>query len=175
MFELNINIDNIFSSLEHNYFTRKKYDVGDSPTVEHQEVHLQENLGLPNDRFENSRYPITFFSFEVAKEVCDNVNIELDIKLFRRNIIISGVYLNALIGKRFFIDDVEFEGIAHCAPCTWMNESMKKGVYKEMIGRGGLRAKVIKSGTISKGNSKLISDFEINQNPLSRLTKPNLP
>ena len=150
-----IQIHNIFTSPKHNYFTRVKFDIGTYETIEHDEIELVKDRGLKDDRFEFSKYPITFFSLEVAKDVCASQEIALDLKLFRRNIIISGVHLNSLIGQRFFIDGIEFEGLAHCSPCTWMNAVMKKGTYNAMKGRGGLRAKVISDGTLKLGKNNL--------------------
>jgi len=170
-----ITIHHIFTSPSHHYFTREKFDVGDAPTIEHDSVELSESKGLSGDRFEFSKYPITFFSLEVAEEVCSSLDIELDIKLFRRNIIISGVHLNSLVGKRFKIGDVEFEGLAHCAPCTWMNAVMKKGAYSLMKGRGGLRAKIISGGVLSCENMILSSEAPLNENILRPLDKPKLP
>ena len=170
-----IKIHHIFTSPEHHYFTREKFKVGDAPTLEHNSIELVANQGLKDDRFEFSKYPITFFSLEVAEDVCKSVEIELDIKLFRRNIIISGIHLNSLIGKRFFIDGVEFEGLAHCSPCTWMNSVMKKGVYQAMKGRGGLRARVIKGGVLSSTCRTLLTETEILKDPLEALKMLNIP
>lgn len=91
-----ITIHHIFTSPEHNYFTREKFDVGSAPTLEHDSIELVSGRGLKGDRFEFSKYPITLFSREVAEEVCSALNIELNLKLFRRNIIVSGVHLNSL-------------------------------------------------------------------------------
>lgn len=170
-----ITLHHIFTSPKHHYFTREKFDVGIAPTIEHQSLELSQGRGLKDDRFEFSKYPITFFSLEVAEEVCSSLELDMDIKLFRRNIIISGVHLNSLIGKRFKIGSVEFEGVAHCAPCTWMNAVMKKGAYAAMRGRGGLRAKVIRGGTIICGDAELISKEMVDENPLKRLDKIKLP
>ena len=170
-----INIHHIFTSPEHNYFTREKFDVGSAPTVEHNSIELFGGRGLNGDRFEFSKYPITLFSREVAEEVCSELDLELDIKLFRRNIIVSGVHLNSLIGKRFKIGNIEFEGLAHCAPCTWMNAVMKKGAYSSMSGRGGLRVKVINGGVLSCGEAELFSEVALVENPLKPLAKPKLP
>lgn len=175
MYKNNIIIHHIFTSPKHHYFTREKFDVGDAPTIEHNSIELVTEKGLKDDRFEFSKYPITLFSLEVAKEVCLQLDLELDIKLFRRNIIVSGVHLNSLIGEKFMIDGVEFEGLAHCAPCTWMNAVMKKGAYSQMSGRGGLRVKVIHSGILKCGDSQLISKTILDENPLNRLGKPKLP
>jgi len=170
-----IEIHHIFTSPKHNYFTRDKFDVGDAPTLEHQSVSLQEERGLAGDRFEFSKYPITLFSLEVAQDVCTTLELELDLKLFRRNIIVSGVHLNSLIGKRFKIGEVEFEGLAHCSPCTWMNAVMKKGAYSEMKGRGGLRAKVVNGAVLSCGEAQLWSEEELSTNPLQALRLSKIP
>jgi hypothetical protein len=77
-----INIHHIFTSAEHHYFTREKFDVGDAPTIEHNSIELLSGRGLTGDRFEFSKYPITLFSHEVAEEVCSELDLELDIKLF---------------------------------------------------------------------------------------------
>ena len=173
--EKTIKIHHIFTSPKHNYFTREKFDIGDSPNIDHYSIVCEEAKGLKDDRFEFSTFPITLFSFEVAEEVCKEMEIKLDIKLFRRNIVLSGVHLNSLIGKRFKIGEIEFEGLAHCSPCTWMNAVMKKGTYSAMRGRGGLRVKVISGGVLSLGKNSLYSKEEISQNPLTPLKRPKIP
>jgi MOSC domain-containing protein len=111
-----VNIAHIYSSPEHHYFTREKFDIGTAPTYEHDSIILEPNRGIKGDRFEGSTYPLTFICEEVIKEVCQNLDIIYRPSLFRRNIVISGINLNQLIGKRFRIRDVEYEGIEHCAP-----------------------------------------------------------
>jgi len=168
-------IHNIFTSKKHNYFTREKFDIGESPTITHESIICKEGKGLEGDRFEFSTYPITLFSLEVAEEVCQKMQIQLEIKLFRRNIIVSGVHLNSLIGKRFKIDEIEFEGLAHCSPCTWMNAVMGKGTYALMRGRGGLRVKVISGGVLTCGDVKLQTTQELKENPLTPLKRAKIP
>ena len=170
-----ITIEHIFTSPEHHYFTREKFDVGKAPTIEHNSIELFSGRGLKGDRFEFSKYPITLFSREVAQEVCFELGLELDIKLFRRNIIVSGMHLNSLINKRFKIGNIEFEGLAHCSPCTWMNAVLKKGAYASMRGRGGLRVKVIDGGILSCGDAELSSEVALDENPLKALGRPKLP
>ncbi len=149
--------------------------MGSAPDLEHKSVLLVEGQGIKDDRFEFSTYPLTFFSLEVATEVCSALDIELEIKLFRRNIIISGVHLNSLIGERFKIGDVEFEGMAHCAPCPWMNKVMKKGAYSLMKGRGGLRVRILSPGELSLGETRLQSQKTLDTNILKSLFKVNIP
>lgn len=170
-----INISYIYASPEHHYFTREKFDVGNAPTYELDKVELEFGRGIKDDRFEFSTYPLTFMSEEVMREVCSSLDLEYAPSLFRRNIIISGFNLNQLIGKRFVIGEIEFEGLDHCAPCTWMNAVMKKGAYRLMSGRGGLRARVIKGGVLKTGTNTLITDEFDRLNPLEALKRPRLP
>lgn len=170
-----VNISYIYSSAEHNYFTREKFDIGSSPTIELSSVELEAGRGIHGDRFEFSKYPITFMSEEVMRLVCEELALPYEPSLFRRNIVISGINLNQFIGRRFFIGEVEFIGIEHCAPCPWMNAVMKKGAYRLMSRRGGLRAKVLTKGTLQTGYNKLITEEFVALNPVEALKKPNFP
>jgi len=174
--EIEIHISHLYSSPEHHYFTRKKFDIGDAETFEHDTLSLEVNRGIKGDRFEFSKYPITFVSEEVIREVCKVLELSYKPSLLRRNIVISGINLNQLIGKRFRIGSVEFEGLQHCAPCTWMNAVMKKGAYKLMSGRGGLRVKVLKAGVLKGGDNTLLTEdsFEL-LDPKVALKKPRIP
>ena len=168
-------IHHIFSSPEHNYFTREKFDIGVSVTLEHNSVKLQEGRGIKGDRFEFSTYPITLFSLEVAEEVCRELELPLDVKLFRRNIIISGVHLNSLIGEEFTLGGIKFRGLAHCAPCPWMNAVMKKGAYALMRGRGGLRVELISGGVLECGETFLESLTSLDTQAIQALKKVTIP
>ncbi len=174
--KIEIDISYIYSSPEHHYFTREKFNVGDAPTYELKSVDLEPNRGIIGDRFENSKYPLTFINEEVMREVCKEQNLKYKPSLFRRNIVLSGINLQQLIGKQFSINGLRFEGIETCAPCTWMNAVMKKGAYQLMSRRGGLRVKVIEKGTLSLGNNILITEdnFEL-LDPLEALQKPRIP
>ncbi|MDH4944002.1 MOSC domain-containing protein [Sulfurimonas sp. C5] len=168
-------IHHIFTSPQHNYFTREKFDVGDAPTLEHKEINVKQGQGLQGDRFKFSKYPITLISAEVIDEISKALGFEVDPKLFRRNIIISGIHLNSLIGKKFYLGDVLCEGMAHCAPCTWMDAVIVKGTYKLMKGRGGLRIKVLSNGELKCGTTTIETDEEITANPVMPLATSKIP
>ncbi len=168
-------IHHIFTSPKHNYFTREKFDVGDAPTLEHKEIGLTQGQGLRGDRFEFSKYPVTLISAEVIDEISKDLGFKVDPKLFRRNVIISGVHLNSLIGKRFKLGDVECEGMAHCAPCTWMNAVIAKDTYKLMKGRGGLRIKVLSSGQLKCGTTTIATDEAITLDPITPQVLSKIP
>jgi len=68
---------------------------------------------------------------------------------FRRNIVTKGVELNNLVGKKFYIGNVEVEGIDLCRPCRHLNESLnQENIIKEFLRKGGLRCQILNSASI---------------------------
>jgi len=170
-----VTLHHFFTSAKHNYFTRPKFEVGKTPTISHQTLEFTADKGISGDRFEESLYPVTFFSLEVAEAIEKASEREIDIKLYRRNITVSGVNLCELIGKQFYVGDVLFEGMAHCNPCTWMNAFIGRGTYRLMKGRGGLRAKVVKGGMLSLGKATLQTDTILTKDPAEVMILSRLP
>lgn len=70
----------------------------------------------------------------------------------RRQVVVRGVRVNDLIGKRFRIGDVECEGVEICEPCLHLQKLTRSGIIKDLIHRGGLRADILSGGTISIGD-----------------------
>jgi hypothetical protein len=73
----------------------------------------------------------------------------------RRNIVTRGVDLNALVGKRFRIGEVECFGERLCEPCAHLERltaaAGKPGTLRALIHKGGLRADVLCDGEIYVG------------------------
>ena len=65
--------------------------------------------------------------------------------------------------------------MAHCNPCTWMDAVIVKGTYRQMKGRGGLRAKIISSGTLVLGKATLQSDTILIKDPAEAMILSKLP
>jgi len=147
-------IEEIFLSPGHNYFGHHGKPAGENPLVAVSEVECVAGRGLVGDRFfdfkDDYKGQITFFAREVFEEVCRStgVSVHLSAGLTRRNIITSGVELNDLIGRRFSVQGLEFEGMSECKPCYWMDQAIAPGAEDAMQGRGGLRAKILTSGTL---------------------------
>jgi len=70
----------------------------------------------------------------------------------RRQVVVRGVRLNDLIGKRFRVGDVECYGVEICEPCSHLQELTRPGIIKDLIHRGGLNADILSGGTISVGD-----------------------
>ena len=71
----------------------------------------------------------------------------------RRNLVVEGIALNTLIGKRFFVGNVELEGTGECEPCVRMNLAFGPSGFAAMQGLGGLTARVIQPGILRLGDA----------------------
>ena len=76
----------------------------------------------------------------------------------RRNIVTRGIDLNALVGRRFRIGDVECIGQRLCEPCSHLERLTERGVLRALIHRGGLRADIIGDGLIDVGSTIVTTD-----------------
>jgi MOSC domain-containing protein YiiM len=75
----------------------------------------------------------------------------VDPAILRRNIVVSGIPLTALRGRRFSIGDAVLEGTVLCHPCSRMETLLGPGGYNAMRGLGGLCARVLEGGEIRPG------------------------
>jgi len=70
----------------------------------------------------------------------------------RRNIVTGGIDLNALVGMRFTIGEVECFGQRLCEPCAHLERLTKPGTLRALIHKGGLRADILTDGRIRAGD-----------------------
>lgn len=146
-------IEQLFISPGHNFFGHHEQPAGTFPLVEVARVECVAGRGLRGDRFfdfkENYKGQITFFAREVFDDVCRLLGgIVATPGAARRNAITRGIDLNRLIGSRFVVQEVEFEGICECKPCYWMDMAIAPGAEAALQGRGGLRAKILTDGIL---------------------------
>jgi len=80
----------------------------------------------------------------------------------RRQVVVRGVRVNDLVGKRFRVGDVECLGVELCEPCLHLQKLTRPGIIKDLIHRAGLRADILSSGTISVGD-KVLEDLLPNE------------
>ncbi len=78
---------------------------------------------------------------------------EIHPMLLRRNLVVSGIPLIALKGRRFMLGDVLLEGTGPCDPCSRMEDTLGQGGYNAMRGMGGLCARILGAGTLRIGQS----------------------
>jgi MOSC domain-containing protein YiiM len=96
-------------------------------------------------------YDLTLIEAEVLDELTLADGQRLGYAEARRNIVTRGLDLNALVGQRFRVGDVECVGRRLCEPCAHLERLTHKGVLRNLIHRGGLRADILTEGSISVG------------------------
>jgi MOSC domain-containing protein YiiM len=95
---------------------------------------------------------LTLIEAEALAGLRDDTGIELTHEESRRNVLTRGVRLNDLVGRRFRVGEVECEGVVLNEPCTHLERLTCPGVLAGLHQRGGLRANVLRGGTISVGD-----------------------
>jgi MOSC domain-containing protein YiiM len=154
-------IRQIFISPGHNYFGHHGKPPDDYPLVEVSRIDCVAGHGIRGDRFYDYRDKykgqITFFSFEVFEQLVAHFSIgSKSAGVLRRNVIISGIDLNDLIGEEFSIQGVRLRGTGHCRPCYWLDQAFAPGTEDFLEGNGGLRAEILTDGAIAVGAAQLL-------------------
>lgn len=150
-----LDIVSIFISGGHNFVGRHGKPSDNFPLEELESVECVAGSGLRGDRYfdhkDNYKGQVTFFDESVFQDLCDSLGVyDKGPECLRRNILTRGFDLNRLIGKRFSIQGIEFEGVEESAPCYWMNQAFGRGAEAFLKGRGGLRARILTSGRLSR-------------------------
>jgi MOSC domain-containing protein YiiM len=70
----------------------------------------------------------------------------------RRQVVVRGVRLNDLVGKRFMVGAVECLGVELCEPCLHLQSLTRPGIIDDLLHRGGLNADILTTGTIAVGD-----------------------
>jgi len=76
----------------------------------------------------------------------------------RRQVVVRGVRLNELVGRRFRVGAVECFGVEICEPCLHLQQMTRPGIIEELIHRGGLNADILNDGRISVGDPILVDE-----------------
>ena len=120
-------------------------------------VEAVKGMGLVNNRHfkENNekKCQITLIEIEninyynkISKTQIPSIN-------FRRNIVTSGIRLNELLNKEFYIGKVRVKAHDLCRPCKYLQELLKQNnIIKEFLHKGGLRCEILTNGKIYIGD-----------------------
>lgn len=100
---------------------------------------------------------LTLVAAEAVEAMEAEHGISLEPRETRRNVVTRGVDVNALVGKRFRIGDVECEGVELCEPCSHLESLTKPGIIKGLVHRGGLNADILEGGEISVGDPVVVN------------------
>jgi MOSC domain-containing protein YiiM len=122
------------------------------------EIRVIAGKGLEGDRYfrktgSYSKTPgsgreVTLIEIEAIDALQREYRIDIDPGQARRNIVTRGVALNHLIDREFSVGDVVVRGTRLCDPCSHLEKLTVKGTLRGLIHRGGLRADIVRGGTI---------------------------
>lgn len=137
---------------------------GGADTAETPEVNAVAGRGLEGDRYfaaagtfqkgeeTDPSQEITLIESEAIEGAARDNRVSLGLGDSRRNVVTRGVPLNHLVGREFTVGDVRLRGLKLCEPCAYLESKTMPGVRKAFAHRGGLRAQILESGTIRKGD-----------------------
>jgi hypothetical protein len=130
-----------------------------APSAEAPVVPVEEAIALAGRGLEGDRYVAgsgTFGSGRpgsaltlVDAAVLDSLGRDLD---HRRNVVVRGTDLNALVGREFSLGQARCRGRRLCEPCAHLDRLNGGGVLRPLVHRGGLRADIIADGTVRVGD-----------------------
>ena len=70
----------------------------------------------------------------------------------RRQVTVRDVDVNALVGKRFRVGDVECFGVELCEPCRHLEAMTRPGIIKDLAHRAGINTDILVGGVIRVGD-----------------------
>ncbi|WP_254280034.1 MOSC domain-containing protein [Haloarcula marina] len=118
--------------------------------------------GLRGDRYfrdqgtfdDRSGSDLTLIEAEALSAVEDDYGVSIGAGEHRRNVTTEGVALNHLVGQRFAVGGAVCVGEELCEPCAYLEDLLDEaGVREALVHRGGLRARIVESGTIATGDA----------------------
>jgi MOSC domain-containing protein YiiM len=151
-----IEVLHLYISTAHNFVGHHGRSPGEMPAVEVPEISCVAGKGIEGDRYfdfkEDYKGQITFFDWDVYELISRVCKVhDKPPSAFRRNVITRRIDLNTLIGRKFEIQGVEFEGVEECRPCYWMDQAFGLGAFQGLDGCGGLRARILTNGVLRTG------------------------
>jgi MOSC domain-containing protein YiiM len=137
-----------------------------SPMQPRREVRAVPGHGLAGDRyfagdgrFSGRAAPgrevteLTLIESEVIEHLRDDWGLDVTESDSRRNLVTSGVELNGLVGKEFYVGAVRLHGAGLCEPCVSLVKSRRnKHLLRALVHKGGLRAQILSGGSIAVGD-----------------------
>lgn len=127
----------------------------EAPMVRVDEARAVKGRGLAGDRYYDGNgtfskpgrgYELTLVDADVLQDV------GLTWEDGRRNIVTRDIDLNALVGHRFTVGQVECIGRRLAEPCAHLESLARAGIMRPLVHRGGLRADILADGTVRVGD-----------------------
>lgn len=128
----------------------------DVPMVVVEQVLAESGKGLKGDRYAggSGKRGMTLIQAEHLPAIASLAgHASISPAWLRRNLVVSGISVIALKGRRFRIGEVLLEGTDSCDPCSRMEAALGPGGFNAMRGHGGLCARILEGGRFRIGDA----------------------
>ncbi|MER7467826.1 MOSC domain-containing protein [Streptomyces sp. NPDC097981] len=95
---------------------------------------------------------VTLIEAEALDALAHEHGITLTPAECRRNLVCRDIRLNPLVDHEFQIGAVILRGLKLSEPCARLEQLVRPGLIRGLLHRGGLRAEVVRGGTIRAGD-----------------------
>ncbi|MCX4870168.1 hypothetical protein OHU11_02365 [Streptomyces sp. NBC_00257] len=109
---------------------------------------------------------VTLIETETLDALAHEYGITLTPAECRRNLVCRDIGLNPLVDQEFQVGTVVLRGLRLSEPCARLEQLVRPGLIRGLLHRGGLRAEVIRGGTIR---------VDDRVHPLLHEARPHLP
>lgn len=147
----------VLGSLEGIYIT----DIAGAEMLPQQEIRAVAGVGLEGDRYSTGAghyssiwhedRQATFIALEVLEQLSAEHDWSFTAQESRRNFATRGLEPKDLIGVTFRIGEAVFYGGRENVPCKYLERLVGKPVFEPLVGRSGLNAQILRSGTVKMG------------------------
>lgn len=127
------------------------------------EAHAVAGRGIVGDRYYEKKgtfspephkadFELTMIEQENVDEFAELSGLPFTAKDARRNLVTTGIELNALVGTEFYIGEAKLKAIRLCEPCNYLAKTTYPETLKGLLHKGGLRVQILESGRIRIGD-----------------------
>ena len=120
-------------------------------------VELRAGLGVVGDRYFGKR---AHRNAAVTLIAAESLPAGVDLRQTRRNVLLRGVDVDALVGATFTLDagdgPVTLHAHRRANPCGWLDVMIGDGARKALRGKGGVRCEVLTDRILRVGPARLV-------------------
>jgi len=126
-----------------------------APVESVDKIRVESPFGIVGDRYSgrSGKRAVTLVQAEHIDVIASVLNTTVTPEQLRRNLVIRGLNLLALKGRRFTIGTATLEFTGLCHPCSFMEETFGPGGYNAVRGHGGITAAVVDNGIVKTANA----------------------
>ncbi|MFJ8111791.1 molybdenum cofactor biosysynthesis protein [Streptomyces sp. NPDC096132] len=154
-----VEVVELLVSSAHRFAGRPSDGPADGPEDESvREVEVRCGLGLVGDRyFGRAAHRDAAVTIMAAENLPTHLRASLGLPHTRRNILLRGVDIDALVGSTVVLDSgagpVAFAVNRPARPCAWMDVTIAPGAQRALRGKGGVRCTPLSDGVLSVGRA----------------------